>query len=195
VIKADKTHKAKVIEILSECFEANKSVNLIVKQDARKQERIGHLMDYAFEACIEAGQIYLNNDLTAAIICSHSEDKLPILEEAYLTAKLVWRVTGIGGIGRAMRRERYVNHFHPKGEEFIYIWFIGVKASERGRGAGSELLKQIINESTLQKIPIYLETSTEQNLSFYQKHGFNIYHISPQEVFGFELYFLKRLYQ
>ena len=195
MIKADKTHKAKVIEILSECFESNKSVNLIVKQDAKKQDRISHLMNYAFDACIEAGQVYLNQNLTAAIICSTSADKLPILEEAYLTAKLVRQVTGISGIGRAMRRERYVNGFHPKDEEFMYIWFIGVKASERVRGAGSEILKQVINESNEQKIPIYLETSTERNLTFYEKHGFKTYHISPDDLFGFKLYFLKRQFE
>jgi ribosomal protein S18 acetylase RimI-like enzyme len=192
MIKAEKIHKEKVIDILSECFETNKSVNWIVKQDSKKKERIKHLMDYSFEACINIGQIYLTENLTGVIICSDSHGKLPILEEAYLTAQFVLKVIGIDGIGKALRREEYIKQFHPKDEEFIYIWFIGLKKEEQGRGVGSAMLQEIIDRSNKEQIPIYLETSTHKNLSFYQKHGFEVYHISPEEIFGFNLYFLRR---
>lgn len=193
MIKADKIHKEKVIEILSECFETNKTVNWIVKQDSKRKERIRHLMDYSFEACIETGQIFLTEDLTGVIICSNSEDKLPILEEAYLTIQFVWKVTGINGIGKALKRERYINQHHPQDQEFIYIWFIGLKKTEQGRGVGSAMLQEIIDVSNKEQIPVYLETYTERNLNFYKKHGFEVYHISPEEIFDFKLYFLRRL--
>jgi len=193
MIQADKTHKEKVIEILSGCFEKNKTVNWIVKQDSKRIERIRDLMDYSFEACIETGEIYLTDDLNGVIIYSRSHDKLPILEEAYLTLHFVLKVTGIEGIGRALRREQYINQFHPKDEEFIYIWFIGLKKTEQGRGVGSAMLQEVINKSNKEKMPIYHETSDEGNLVFYKKHGFEVYHISPEDMFGFKLYFLKKL--
>lgn len=192
MIKADKIHKERVIEILSECFEENKSVNWIVKQDSKKKERIRYLMDYSFEACIELGQIYLTDDLNGVIICSNSDDKLPILKEAYLTAQYVWNVTGIDGIGRALRREQYINQFHPQNEEFIYIWFIGLEKTQQGRGAGTAMLQEIIDKSRLEQLPVYVETSNGKSMEFYKKHGFEVYHISPKEIFGFELNFLKR---
>ena len=195
MFQADKSHKEKVIEILSECFEKNKTVNWIVKQDSKKQERIRDLMDYSFEACIETGEIYLTDDLTGVIIYSNSDDKLPILEEAYLTLQFVLKVTGIDGIGKALRREQYINQFHPKDQEFIYIWFIGLKKTEQGRGIGSAMLREVINISNKENLPIYHETSNEKNLNFYQKHGFEVYHISPEDIFGFKLYFLKKLPQ
>ncbi len=149
-------------------------------------------MDYSFETCIGTGQIFLTDDLTGAIISSNSEDKLPILEEAYLTIQFVWKVTGIDGIAKTLRRERYITQYHPKDHEFIYIWFIGLKKTEQGRGVGSAVLQEIINRSNQEQIPIYLETSTERNLNFYKKHGFEVYHIPPEEMFGFKLYFLRR---
>lgn len=193
MIKAGKIHKEKVIEILYECFEKNKSVNWIVKQDSKKKERIRDLMDYSFEACIEIGEIYLTENLTGVIIFSNSDDKLPILEEAYLTVRLIWKVTGIFGIGKALQREKYINRFHPQDEEFIYIWFLGVRKTEQGRGVGSKMLQEVINKSNNEQLPIYVETSTEENLKFYKKHGFEVYHISPEDVFGFKLYFLRKL--
>ncbi len=193
MIRADKIYKDKVIEILSECFEKNKSVNWIVKQDSKRKERIRYLMDYSFEACIETGQVYITDDLTGVIICSNSDDKLPILEEAYLTIQFVLKVTGFEGIAKALKREQYIKDFHPKDEEFIYIWFIGLKKTEQGKGVGSAMLQEIIARSNHEHIPIYHETSNERNLHFYKKHGFEVYHISPEEMFGFKLYFLRRL--
>ena len=193
MIKADKIHKEKVIEILSECFETNKSVNWIVKQDSKRKERIRYLMEYSFEACIETGQIYLTEDLTGVIICSNSDDKLPILEEAYLTVQYVLKVTGVDGIAKALRRESYINQYHPQDEEFLYIWFIGLEKTEQGKGIGSAMLQEVIDKSNKEKIPVYVETSNESSLNFYKKHGFEVYHIPPEDMFGFILYFMRRL--
>jgi ribosomal protein S18 acetylase RimI-like enzyme len=193
MIKADKTHKERVLALLTECFDNNKSINYIVKQDEKRKERIRDLMDYSFEMCVDAEQIYLTEDQKGVVVCHMSEDKLPFLEEAYLTAKLILKVTGIEGVSKALRRERYVNSFHPEHEEYIYLWFIAVDKNEEGKGIGSKMLQEIINQSNKQQKAIYLETSNEGNLRFYQKHGFQIYHVSPEEMFGFKLYFMRRL--
>ena len=55
------------------------------------------------------------------------------------------------------------------------------------------MLQEIIDKSEKENLPIYLETSSEINVDFYQKHGFEIYHTSETELFGFDLYFLRRL--
>lgn len=193
MIKAGKAHKERVIELLAECVKTNKSVNWIVKQDAKKKERIRHLMDYSFDACIDLEEIYLTDDQNGVIICTMSDDKLPFLEEAYLTARFVLQVTGIDGVGKALRREEYVNSFHPVDQEYIYIWFIAVEQSLQGKGIGAAMLQEIIDKSEREKVPIYVETSEERNLQFYQKHEFEIYHVSEEEMFGFKLYFLRRL--
>ena len=193
MFKADKIHKEKVIEILSECFETNKSVNWIVKQDEKRKERIRYLMEYSFEACVEIGQVYLTDNVSGVIIYSNSDDKLPILKEAFLTVQYVWKVTGVDGIGRALRREQYVNQFHPTDQEFLYIWFIGLKKTEQGKGLGSAMLHEVIDKSNKEQIPIYVETSNERSLNFYSKHGFEVYHTSPDDLFGFKLYFMRKL--
>lgn len=122
-----------------------------------------------------------------------SDDKLPFLEEAYLTARFIVQVTGIDGIAKALKREEYINSFHPVDEEFIYIWFIAVDKAVQGKGVGAKMINEIIDKSNKNNLPIYLETSSESNLQFYLKHGFEVYHVSEKEIFGFELFFLKRL--
>lgn len=193
MIKADKKHKRRVIDILSECLDNNKTVNWIVKQDSKRKERIRHLMDYSFETCRNAGQVFLTDDLNGVIVYSLSDDKLPILEEAYFTLQFVFKVTGIGGIAKTLRREQYVNSFHPQDEEFIYIWFIGLEKTQQGKGLGSLMMREVINKSDKEQIPVYLETSNELNVKFYKKHGFEIYHVPDEDMFGYKLYFLRKL--
>lgn len=193
MIKAGKIHKERIIDLLAECLDNNKSINWIVKQDAQRKERIRSLIDYSFDASIESDQIYMTDDQKGVIICSLSDDKLPFLEEAYLTARFVFQVTGVDGIGKALRREEYVNSYHPHDHEYIYLWFIGVDKSEVRKGIGSKMLQEIIDKSENENLPIYLETSSDINVNFYKKHGFEIYHTSEIDLFGFELYFLRRL--
>jgi ribosomal protein S18 acetylase RimI-like enzyme len=193
MIKASKIHKERIIELLAECLDTNKSINWIVKQDSQRKERIRHLIDYSFDACIDSDQICLTDDQNGVIISSLSDDKLPFLEEAYLTARFIFKVTGLDGIGKAWRREEYVKSYHPQDHEYIYLWFIAVDKTEQGKGIGSKMIKGIIDKSNIESLPIYVETSDERNLKFYQKHGFEIYHTSEVELFGFELYFLRRL--
>ncbi|MGI8637163.1 MAG: GNAT family N-acetyltransferase [Segetibacter sp.] len=191
--KASKIHKERIIELLAECLDDNKSVNWIVKQDSQRKERIRHLIDYSFDACIDSDQIRLTDDQNGVIICSLSDDKLPFLEEAYLTARFVFQVTGIDGVGKALRREEYIKSFHPQDYEYIYLWFIAVDKSAQGTGIGSKMIKEIIDESEKENIPIYLETSDERTLQFYLKHGFQVHHTSEEELFGFVSYFLRRI--
>jgi ribosomal protein S18 acetylase RimI-like enzyme len=193
MIKAGKIHKERVIQLLAECIDTNKSVNWIVKQDSDRKQRIRHLIDYSFDACVDLEQIYLNDDENGVIISSMSDDKLPFLEEAYLTARFVLQVTGLDGIAKALRREEYINSFHPQDHEFIYIWFIAVDKTQQGKGIGSKMLKEIIDKSNKENMPIYLETSEDSNVAFYLKHGFENYHTSEEELFGFKLYFLRKL--
>lgn len=193
MITANKTHRERVLHLLEECFDTNKTVNWIVKQDSKRKERIRSLMEYSFDTCVDAEQIFLTDDKNGVIICSMSEDKLPFLEEAYLTARFVLQVTGIDGITKAIKREDYIKSFHPEDYEYIYLWFIAVDKGEQHKGLGTAMINSIIDKSEQQNLPIYLETSTEANLPFYLKHGFEIFHVSEQEVFGFKLYFLRRI--
>ena len=194
MIEAGEIHKARVIDILSDCFDTNRTVNWIVKQDSKRKERIRSLVDYSFETCLRSGKVLLTDDLNAVIMYSIPDNKLPILEEAYLTLQFVMNVAGIEGIGRAFKREGYIKEHHPQGEEdMMYVWFIGVEQHYQHTGLGATLVQEVIKQSVADQLPIYLETSIEQNVVFYKKFGFEVYHTSNEEVFGFELYFLRRL--
>ncbi len=56
---------------------------------------------------------------------------------------------------------------------FVYLMILGTDPAHRGKGLGSTLVKSMI-EALPPKIPLYLETESEYNVSFYERLGFEV---------------------
>lgn len=188
MIKACATDKQLIISILTAAFETNKSVNHVVKQDAKKQQRIEALMDYSYEVCRQWGEIYLSDDCLAAAMLLYPHQKRTSLKAIWLDLKLALKAVGLAKLKQVMNRESRIKSFHPQ-QPFLYLWFVGVVPDQQGKGIGSRLMAEIIQQSERIKLPVFLETSTRENLPFYQNSGFQIY---AQIDFDYPLYLLKR---
>ncbi|MFX1572342.1 MAG: GNAT family N-acetyltransferase [Promethearchaeota archaeon] len=81
---------------------------------------------------------------------------------------------------KAMKRTMAVfkyeesTHKHLVPFEHWYLQNIAVKPEEQRKGYGGLLLSAMIKKIDSEGLPIYLETNNEENLSFYQKYGFEI---------------------
>ena len=51
MIRAEYKDKERIVEILTNSFQDNKSVNYILKQDQKRVQRIRNLMAYSFDFC------------------------------------------------------------------------------------------------------------------------------------------------
>lgn len=188
MIKADKNHKSHVIEILSNSFEDNQSVNYIIKQDSKRKERIRALMDYSFEICYMFGAVYLSDDKKGCALVLYPDQKKFSIKSTLLDVQLLLNAIGLTRAGKAMSRESAIKSNYPK-QPIYYLWFLGVLNSDQNKGIGSQLLSEIIQDSEKQQKPIYLETSTLKNLPWYKKFGFTIY---KELDFGYKLFMLRR---
>ncbi|MES2827714.1 MAG: GNAT family N-acetyltransferase [Bacteroidota bacterium] len=188
MIRANYPEKELVIDILSESFDANQSVNYIAQQDNRRIKRIRALMDYSFEVCHSFGEVFLSDDKKACALVLFPDQKRTTLKSIFLDIKLIFSCIGIGNIFKALKRESKIKNLQPK-ETMFYLWFIGVKPEYQNTGIGMNLLDEIIKHSEAMERPIYLETSTTSNLPWYKKFGFEIYN---ELDLGYKLFFLKR---
>jgi ribosomal protein S18 acetylase RimI-like enzyme len=188
MIKATIKDKAMVIDILTNSFDDNKSVNYIIKQDSQRINRIRALMSYSFDTCFMFGEVYLSDNRQACALILFPDHKKFSLRAIWLDLILVFKVIGIDRVGKAMSRESLIKSNYPK-EPFYYLWFLGVFNSEQNKGTGTILLEELIQDSQKQNREIYLETSTTKNIPWYGKFNFKIY----KEIdFGYQLYMLKR---
>src|SRR5688572_4364881 len=152
----DKNH---VIQILSKSFSDNKSVNYVVKQDQRREDRIKSLMEYSFDVCYAFGEVWMSDDNQACALILFPDKKRTSLRTILWDVKLALSVIGVDRVNTVLKRESMIKNNHPK-DPFAYLWFIGVNPSEQNKGIGSAFILEVIAECERKRRPIYLETST-----------------------------------
>ncbi|MEO6328747.1 MAG: GNAT family N-acetyltransferase [Ginsengibacter sp.] len=187
MIRANYTDKERIIDILANSFQDNKSVNYIIKQDNKRIDRIRHLMDYSFEICYMFGDVLLSDDKAACALIVLPDKKKTNLKSVLLDIRLIFSCMGLSNVKKAMARESKIKKFHPK-VLMYYLWFIGVDPKEQNKGIGSMLLNDVLKQASLKNRFVYLETSTLKNIPWYEKFGFKIY---TELDLGYRLYFLK----
>lgn len=186
--KARYTDKGLVVDILTRSFDANQSVNYIIKQDKKRIKRISALMDYSFEVCYMFGNVFLSNDEKACALVLYPDRKKTTFRSILLDAKLIISCVGVKNIRRTLDRETKIKQVQVK-DKMYYLWFIGVNPEYQNTGIGTGLLKEVINDSQVLNRPIYLETSTLKNLPWYKSQGFKVYH---ELDLGYRLFFLNK---
>ncbi len=73
----------------------------------------------------------------------------------------------LGGLERMEAR-------HPHDPPHWYLFILGTEQAAQGRGLGSALLDQGLARIDADGMPVYLESSNEQNLALYGHHGFEV---------------------
>lgn len=62
---------------------------------------------------------------------------------------------------------------HPQYPHWYLPWF-GVASALQGKGIGGELMKACLAVVDTSHLPAYLETPNPRNISFYERHGFEV---------------------
>lgn len=59
-----------------------------------------------------------------------------------------------------------------KGRDYVYLHLLGVQKEYQSKGIGGSLLRAVMEECNKQKLPLYLDTETENNAAMYEHFGF-----------------------
>lgn len=189
MIKAEKSDKQVVMEILAASFSNNRSVNYVIPQNEKKMERIRKLMAYSFDVCFAFGDVYLSDCRRACALVLYPDRKRMTWQSIWWDLKLVATVFGLSRTAKVLSREQLIKKHHPSGNMF-YLWFIGVNVSFQRTGIGKQLLLELLQQSKLMQRPVYLETSAPENVPWYQRSGFEVY---AEEELSYRLFFLRKL--
>ena len=176
-----------VVDILSQSFLENRSVNFVVKQDKKRVDRIKTLMSYSYFMGKKNGKVYLSDDQKSCAIVLFPKSKKPDIASVLWDLKLVLKSIGLSGVSKVLKRESEIKKNHPD-FPFIHLWYIGVSPHEQGKGLGRVLMNQIIRDSIQMNLPIYLETSTPRNFKFYEDLGFRLLNTIDDLGYSMKLY-------
>lgn len=80
---------------------------------------------------------------------------------------------------------------HPTFPHWYLPWF-GVEGSRQNQGLGSELMRHCLEIVDQDRLPAFLESPNPRNISFYERHGFEVIGV-PQAGACPPLYSMLRL--
>ena len=178
--------REKIINILVNSFEGNKSVDFVVGKSAAGRKV---LMEYSLENCLENGEVYISDSGNSCVLIKYSDQKRKPLKLWIWDLKLAIQGIGISRISKVLKRESSIEAVQPKAP-FLYVWFIGVEPENQGKGEGSLLLKSVLELAKKKDLPVCLETSTKRNFRWYENFGFSVY--ASSDEFGFPFFFYKK---
>ena len=67
-----------------------------------------------------------------------------------------------------------VERKHPTDPPHWYLAVLGTEPAGQGQGKGSAVLQPVLEHCDRAGEPAYLESSKEQNIPFYERHGFRV---------------------
>jgi len=79
----------------------------------------------------------------------------------------------LGRAVRALQAQGMIDRLHVK-EPHWYVAVLGVLPERQGEGLGRALLDPPLARADRDRLPTYLETSNERNLTFYGRFGFEV---------------------
>jgi GNAT superfamily N-acetyltransferase len=166
--------------VLADAFDRDPFINWLISRDERRAER----MEWTFEVMLRRlssnlNETYTSADLSGAAIWKRpGEFKLPLTRQLLLLPAFA-RAMGWRRIPAFLRLLEYMEALHERlvPEPHFYLFVVGVSPSEQRRGLGGQLLEPVLALCDREQQRAYLETSREDNLSFYMRHGFRVAHV------------------
>lgn len=193
--KAEKSDKDRVVKIICESFDSNPHVNLIIKNDKKRPQRMAAMAEYAFKIGMRRNGVHLTDDGHGlAIIFNYNKVKTN-LYEYYLQLLLIFKSFTVSRALLVNSVENLIKKNRASDVEFLYLWFFGVANEALGTSDGRDLMKFIFKMSSEQKLPIYLETSQKRNNLIYKRFGFEDYNILKTGYSDLTMWYMKRSFE
>ncbi|NCB03262.1 MAG: GNAT family N-acetyltransferase [Spirochaetia bacterium] len=135
------------------------------------------------------GQVYTTTDISGVIFAlSPIHTRITIWEYSKSGFFLTLFLLGFINYKHSMDCERFVANTQErimKKRPHYYLWGLAVDPKEQVTGIGTALLSTVLTKADVQQIPVYLETHDENNVLYYQKHGFSL--IETTQIPKYEL--------
>jgi ribosomal protein S18 acetylase RimI-like enzyme len=135
------------------------------------------MFEISLRYCLRYGNVYAPSDNLEGIITwmPGEQADMPLLR--LIRSGAIWPglkvviqlMSKLGPMFNTIQTDRKLN---MDKRTYIYLPVLGVGSAFQGQGYGGQLLSALIAASEQSRLPIYLETETENNVRWYTKYGF-----------------------
>lgn len=188
MIQSTERERATAVQVITETFDVNPSVNIVIGDGGNRKKKISRLADYAFTKALNRKGAFISSNERGAAHCFRSDIGKSTLKEFLYEIRFALSIP-LKKVFQTLKRESYLKK-HRFQDPHLYFWFLGVYRD--GQGAVYELKDYIFDWSEREQLPILLETSVPRNRDIYLRYGFEIYHTWEDSGGGAPLWFMMR---
>ncbi|MGY1680516.1 GNAT family N-acetyltransferase [Geodermatophilus sp. SYSU D01176] len=166
--RADRSH---VVHVLADAF-ADDPVfeHMLPHGIRRREERIRRLFGMDVRRSTRLGGAWISSDGAAAAVWYPPGTWRPSSWEALWQTPTAIRVFGAQA-AVASRVLSVMQEHHPQRPHW-YLYYLGTESRRRGAGIGAAVMRPVLARCDGERLPAYLEATSERNRSFYLRHGF-----------------------
>lgn len=175
--KVNKSEIRRATLVLADAFKDDPLFKILFGDAVKNSYKYTLVAKFMLKYCYKYGNVYASSEKFEGIMA--------VTQDEY-TYMSLWRMIRSGSIfpflsigfksfmkvSGALSPMDAIRKKHMGNESFAYLQIIGVASENQGKGYGGNLLKELIAMTDEVKLPIYLETETESNVSLYERFGF-----------------------
>jgi len=167
---------------LIRAFDDDPAANYLIRQDA-KRSRGFYLL---FHICLctlslPHDEVYIAANAAGGALWIPPQTPPISMGKQFAMLPRMLRVTGLGGIKRMLTALERLDKAQPK-QMHYYLQILGVDPDMQGKGLGSALIQPVLARCDEEGWGAYLENSRQENIAFYERHGFTVteqIHLGP----------------
>lgn len=177
-----------VVDILTKSFKNDPHINFLLEK-SKSKNKLRIIMEYIFEESFSKGEIYLNDENTAAALWNTTKKEKLTWKSVCRNVSLFFKI-GFESAIRILRVDKLVDKYHSGTSKYAHLCTIGVLPESHGKGYVKQLINFMIDKMKINNAVLYLETASTNNIGIYNKVGFHVF--QTINIDGHTLFCMKR---
>ncbi|MCX6030601.1 MAG: GNAT family N-acetyltransferase [Chloroflexi bacterium] len=167
--------RGQAAELLARAFHNDPLYVLVLPEEDKRAEVLSWLFDRVVHYSLLYGEVHTTRALEG-VACWLPPGRTDLTIGRILRSGLYATPLkmGLAAYRRFDTYSSYADKLHHRyaPESHWYLWVVGVDPLRQGRGIGGRLIEPVLARASANGTACYLETGTERNTLFYQRHGF-----------------------
>lgn len=158
-------------DVLAQAFADDPVWRWLVPDDRLWERGASKVFAVSVRPKVAAETVWVTGDPGAAAVWGAPGAKSSTIRELLALPRLASVVRGKSLAG--LRYEGAMKQARPE-EPHWYLAILGTRPQDQGKGLGSSVLQPVLDRCNAEGIGAYLESSKEENIPFYRRHGFDV---------------------
>ncbi len=175
LVQLEVAQRGSAAELLARAFHNDPLYRLVIPEEDRRAEVLAWLFDRVMHYSLLYGEVHTTRALEG-VACWLPPGRTELTIGRILRSGLYATLLKMG-LAAYRRFDTYMGYADKLHHRYApashwYLWVIGVDPQRQGRGIGGRLIESVLARASANGTACYLETGTESNVRFYERHGF-----------------------